>query len=134
MSEHATEVSKARAMLKKGEYQKVLDLLRPWLAEHTADHSGWEALGAAYYGLKLYDAAEEAARKVTFLTPDSARAWSNLGTMQRKLGQYERARQSQVRAIELDPGYDRARLELDRVRQATEAESSAKSPDFEELS
>lgn len=120
MGEHASEVKRARALLKQGEHQKVLDLLRPWLAEHDDDATAWETLGAACYGLQLWESCEDAARQVVFLRPDSARAWSNLGTILRKLGRYEQARQAQVRAIELNPGYDRARLEMDRLRRTVE--------------
>jgi adenylate cyclase len=133
VGEKADAVEQARALLKQAEYQKVLDLLVPWLAEHEGDASGWETLGAAYFGMRLFEGAEEAAQRVLRLQPDSARAWSNLGTMLRKLGRYEQARQAQVRAIELDPGYDRARLELGRVHEAIEREQEPPPEPFDEL-
>ncbi len=133
MSDHANTVERARALLKQAEYQQVVDLMLPWLAEHGDDASAWETLGAAYYGMRLWEAAEEAARRVIFLRPANARAWSNLGTLLRKLKRLEEARQAQVRAIELDPGYDRARLELRRVHQAIERDREASDELFDSL-
>ncbi len=122
MSDHAQRVRRARELLKQADFQGVVELMRPWLAAHEDDASGWETIGAAYYGMRLWEASEEAARRALALRPESARAWSNLGTLLRKLGRLEEARQAQVHAIELDPDYDRARLELKRVHQAIEFE------------
>ena len=133
MADHAKRVSRARGLLKQADFQGGVELMLPWVAAHGDDATGWETLGAAYYGMRLWEAAEEAARKVIALRPDSARAWSNLGTLLRKLGRNEEARQAQVHAIELDPGYDRARLELKRVHEAIELGKDSSEELFDSL-
>jgi uncharacterized protein HemY len=133
VGDHAKRVSRARALLKKADFQGVVELMLPWLAAHGDDASAWETLGAAYYGMHLWEAAEDAARHAIAIRPNSARAWSNLGTLLRKLGRYEEARQAQVRAIELDPDYDRARLELKRVHEAIELEAESSDELFDSL-
>jgi len=125
-------IAQARLLLDQKEYKAVIRLLDPWLRGHPDDASAWEVAGAAFFGLELFPAAEKAAANVVRLRPDSTRAWSNWGTVLRKLGRLEEAREAQQRALQIEPKNQRAQTELRKIAQAeqerggpTQASSSA---------
>jgi len=49
-------------------------------------------------------------------SPDKARAWNNLGYAHQEAGQWDAAETAYLRALDLDPGYERAQANLDEVR------------------
>lgn len=88
------------------------DPVAEYLASHAAGsrihilrgRRAWEAGDAA--------GAAEAFGRAAAADPESVVAWTNLGTAQARLGRLESARESLSKAIELDPGADRARRNL----------------------
>lgn len=52
-------------------------------------------------------------------SPGKARAWNNLGYARQQAGDVDRARDAYRRALELDPAYARAQVNLDRLDAAT---------------
>jgi len=114
-------VDEAKALVRADRCEEAIGLLEPWLDTHPRDARAWATLGAAYFELRDYHAAERAARRAVDLRPEGAVEWCNLGTVLRKAGQYEQAEEAQTRAIELDPNYQRAKVEL---RKTTDAQRS----------
>ena len=108
-------VAQAKDLIQRGQYQEVTDLLEPWLADKPDDADGWAVLGAAHFELARWTDAEQAARQVVRLRPDSAREWCNLGVVLRKLGQLEHAAAAQQRALDLDASYERASTEMRKL-------------------
>ena len=106
----------AKALLQEGKLAEVVRLLQPDVARHQDDSVAWSLLGAAYFELEQWEAAEEAARHTLRLTPNSPRQWSNLGTILRKQGRHDEAEDAQHRALELDRKYRRAETELAKIR------------------
>jgi Flp pilus assembly protein TadD len=128
-------VGNARTLMERGQRRSAIELLRPWVADFPDDARAWETLGAAHFELENWKDAETAAREVVRLRPDSARAWCNWGMLLRKLGRLDEAERVQYRALNLDPAYDRARTELQklhrlRVRGRVEPEERG---EFEEM-
>lgn len=108
-------VQQARTLMRQKQYSRVVSLLSGWVELHPEDEQAWEMLGAAYFALEMFAPAEEVAAKVVSLKPESARAWCNWGTLLRKVGRLEDAQRAQLRCLELDPGYGRARSELRKI-------------------
>jgi ribosomal protein L37E len=105
----------ARILYHQGDNEEAIELLEGWLRQHPDDAAGWEIIAAAYFNLRRYPEAEAAAGRAVELWPDSARAWSNWGTMLRKLGRHDEARGAQQRARRLDPYYQRPHIELAKL-------------------
>lgn len=126
MSGDATEaVDAAQRLLSAGDPAGALEALRGYMPQLSQITRAWSVLGAAYFELEQWEAAEDAARQSLRLDPDSARNWSNLGTILRKQGRYDEAEKAQERALSFDRKYRPAETELAKI----EDERKAAAPD-----
>lgn len=109
-------VDDAKTLIDEGNTRDAARLMEAYLNDHPDDASGWAALGAACFELEDWTRAEEAARRVVDMRPDSARDWCNLGAILRKQQRFDEAARAQHRALKADVSYERARVELRKVR------------------
>lgn len=104
MSEDRERVlGQARRELEAGRHARAAALLERWLAREQRDAEAWSLLAAVRSEAGEWAGAEEAARWVVHLRPESARAWANWGVTLRKLGRTDEALRAQQSALRLDP-------------------------------
>jgi len=115
MREGEDALAQAEQLLNDHQYHAIVDLLSPWVEGHPDDARAWELLAAAHLQRQAWPHAEQAAAQVVRLTPHSARAWSNWGTTLRKVDRLDQARNAQRKALQLEPGYERALTELGKM-------------------
>ena len=85
----------------------------------------WNILGAAYLGLKDWDAAEGAFSKAVKANPDCPDSYNNLGILCRFQGRMDEALQNFRHAVSLKPDYLQAQFNLGNVlRDRGELEAS----------
>ncbi|MGD9497037.1 MAG: tetratricopeptide repeat protein [Armatimonadota bacterium] len=126
MSEDRAKVLEdARRALRAGRAAEAAARLERWLAGETEDAAAWSLLSAARSQMEDWAGAEEAARRVVALRPESARGWANWGITLRKLGRVDDAEKAQRKALSLDPGHETSRRELERLRGAAAASAGA---------
>ncbi len=113
-------VARAKRLLHQGMTGDALQLLQAHLEDHPYDRREWALLGALHFERGDWPAAEEAARRVLQLAPDSARDWCNLGVVLRKQGRLQEAAGAQQEALRLDPSYGRAQTELRKLQEPGE--------------
>ncbi|MGI5818326.1 MAG: tetratricopeptide repeat protein [Armatimonadota bacterium] len=111
-------LSRSREQIEAGRHQEAARLLRGWLARSADDAGAWSLLSAALSGTGDWEGAEEAARRALSLRRESARAWTNWAITLRKLERTDEARKALRQALRRDPGYARARAEMERLRAA----------------
>jgi len=119
-------VAQARDLMQQGQHREAVDLLSPWLADNPNDANGWATLGSAHFELENWPDAEKAARTVVRLRPKSAREWCNLGVILRKQDRVAEATEAQRKALVLDGGYRRAKLELNKLREDDAGDSESR--------
>lgn len=119
---------RARELLAAGRFGDIVVLLAPWAEAHTDDLQAWKLLTRAYSELHDWEHARIAAFEVLRLRPNSAPAWCTYGTILRRLDRRTEARRAQRRALQVDPGYERARLELARLREGAAAVEASPAP------
>ncbi len=71
-------VSEINRKNEQASYQEALDIAVPALKNNESNYALWIAAGNAYYGLKCFDAAEQAYLKAADLCPQDVIALSNL--------------------------------------------------------
>jgi len=111
-------LTQAEQFLAQRQFPQVVELLSPWLPEHPEHARAWELLAAAHFELKEWPDAAEAAAQVVRLKPRSARSLCNWGTILRKAGRLQEAREALTRALAIAPGYTHALVELGKAAQA----------------
>ena len=114
-------LQQATSLLRQGNNNGVVDLLLP-LADTNGDPRIFEGLATAYSKLGWWENAEVAAKRVVNIRKGNARAHSNHGLALRKLGRLDEARAEQEMALRLNPGYERAQAELEKVETARTAD------------
>ena len=108
-------LAEAERLLAQQQYQRLVELLSPWLSGHPEQARFWELLAAAHFGLRQWAEAEATAAQVVRLEPASARARCNWGIALRKTMQFEQARRAQYGALAIDPAYAQAQRELEKI-------------------
>lgn len=88
--------------LGQGRFQKAVQLAQPWAQPPQEQPAALQILGAAQAGLKQFDDAEAALRRLLELTPNDAGARVNLGHVQLERGHAQAAVQSFDQALALD--------------------------------
>mgnify|MGYP001099800230 CR=1 FL=1 len=111
-------IDRSREQIKAGHHIEAIALLRQWLSGAQRDAAAWSLLSAALSGTEDWDGAEEAAKRVVALRRDSARAWTNWAITLRKLDRVDEARKALRQALRRDSKYDRARAEMQKLRDA----------------
>jgi len=106
----------SRQLIGAGQLAEAVALLELWVATATDDAVAWALLAAARSRAGDWPRAEETARRVMRLTPESARAWSNWGIALRKLGRTDEAEKAQRKALSLDAGSETAKRELRKLQ------------------
>ena len=79
--------------------------------------AGYVELGVAYHRAEDFRGAIEACRRALALEPDHAMAYNNLCAAHARLGEWERAEAACQEALARDPELERARANLDWVRE-----------------
>jgi tetratricopeptide (TPR) repeat protein len=105
--------------IQSGEYQKAADLLRKQVEADPEDQEAWFNLGLAYLFSENLNAAEEAFRRTTRLSPAYSPSYDRLGYIYEKRKQYRRALESYRKAYELDKKAE-TRESVERVQKRIE--------------
>jgi Flp pilus assembly protein TadD len=130
---------------RKGDFDKALDEYQKLLKANPKDSAAYNDLGYGYYNRGKFEPAEQNLRKAVELDPKNKRAWSNLGMTLAQLGRYEEgvaafekvvtkpqaycnvgyiqlgqgkwmeARDSYARALQLEPGLQKAQFALQKI-------------------
>jgi eukaryotic-like serine/threonine-protein kinase len=96
----------ARAYESLGLVVEAEETYKDAIAARPGDWSGYNALGAFYYGRKKYAEALESFRRAAELTPDNPRAYSNIGGILFYLERYDEARAQFEKSVALKPTSD----------------------------
>ena len=129
--DHDDVLQQAHVLVEEQRFEEAVQLLTPWTTHHPTEVRGWEYLATAYFKQEHYDKAEDAARNVLRLRPGDAATWSNLGMLLRKLGRLGEAEHAQRRALRMDASYQRANVELSKLRQLRAQHEESTYPDGE---
>lgn len=113
-------------------YQSALDLALPALRNGEDDYALWIAAGNAYYGLKQFDAAEQAYLKAADLCPQDVIALSNLAGVYFETNRFADGLSVCDRVLRRSPDYLNAHIHrgnmlssLNRYEEAVAAYSKA---------
>jgi tetratricopeptide (TPR) repeat protein len=98
-----SEVKRAADMLRQGDVDGGIALLRELLARNPGNAHALFVLGLGYTRKKMYPEAVSALKEVTRLTPAFAGAWFELGVCLKELGQADEALAAYRKNLELDP-------------------------------
>ncbi|MDR0478834.1 MAG: tetratricopeptide repeat protein [Burkholderiaceae bacterium] len=96
-------LSQAAGALGQGRFQEAARLVQPWAQPPQERPQALQILGLAQAGLKQFDSAEAALRRLLELTPNDAAARVNLGHVQLERGHAQAAVQTLDQALTLDP-------------------------------
>lgn len=133
MSNSQSVLQKAQRFISAGKPTEAIRHLVAWTRQHSEDAVAWELMARAYFDMGHWPAARMAAMQVTRLRPNSAIAWCNLGTVERKLGKLDEAIEAQQRALSLDPQFSRAKTEIAKAQSGDNVQSPTESaPDAPE--
>ena len=116
LTDGGSPVADAKDLIRRGNRRLACELLEPWLEEYPEDPAAWSALGAALFASGEVPEALAASQKVVELR-GTARDWCNYGTVLRKAGQPKDAERAQYQALIVDPKYEHARTELNKIHQ-----------------
>lgn len=103
------------ALMRKRDYATALDKFSKELPNSPEDIELLAGLGFALAHLRRYAEALPHFMAVARLRPNAAASWYNLGVVQARAGELDRARQSLERALILAPDFNRARDALDNL-------------------
>jgi tetratricopeptide (TPR) repeat protein len=98
--------------LQFGQPQEAERLARAYLAEHPANEDGLLLLSMSLIQQERPAEATMICRELTWIAPQSAIYWSNLGTVLRDAGELRAAEDAYREAIRLDPNFFGALLNL----------------------
>ena len=73
-------------------------------------------MGYLYILNNRYNEARDVLEKAVNLNPPVAYIYNNLAISHENLSEYEKARQYYQQALEVDPGYEKARINLERIK------------------
>ncbi|OGF46716.1 MAG: hypothetical protein A2231_00785 [Candidatus Firestonebacteria bacterium RIFOXYA2_FULL_40_8] len=77
---------------------------------------GWNALGLLLNATGNYKEAVNCFRNLTVLRPKDVEAWNNLGISYGSINQYSEAIRAWEKALSLDPGYNNAKKNIEKVK------------------
>ncbi len=118
----STFTQQARQVLVEGKPQEAIQILDSWLRLNPDDAGAWEVVREACVELAEFGEAEHAARELTRLRPESAEAWCELGVVFGRQGKADEARKALHQALSIDPSFERAQAELEKLNErATES-------------
>ena len=83
--------SLAPALLKKKDFQGLLELAQQWVESEPGSAFARLILGVAHSNLKQHEQAVQAYREALRIQPENVSAWYNLGVAHGKLKQYDQA-------------------------------------------
>jgi ribosomal protein S12 methylthiotransferase accessory factor len=99
-----------------GEYRQALAVLSEGEKLDNERTDIYNLIGFCHYKLKEHEKAIENFKRVLSLNPASAIDYANIASNYREMGEMEKAKQYYVMALELDPGIDFARQNLERLQ------------------
>ncbi len=86
------------------QYQRVISLTEDDIAHYAeVRHEIFANMASAYSGLGNFARARECLESAVILNPDSAQEWTNLGIIDQKTGDIERAIEAYSQAVKLQP-------------------------------
>ena len=109
-------VGQAVVASKRGDHRAAADLARQALALAPGDVAAQRQLGVSL--LRLGETAEalDVLGQASLADPENAEVWNALGAAYATGGRLEEAERAWARAVELDPGQENARRNLERMR------------------
>lgn len=109
-------IRRAKQLIEQNNAEEAARLLSTWLRDHPGDTRARDYLASAYFSMGAYQEALAALESVLKQWPHKARCWRNYAMVLRKLGRLDEAYDAANQAIEIDPNYAAARVELRKIR------------------
>jgi tetratricopeptide (TPR) repeat protein len=122
-----TRFALAKCLVFLGEYSEPIPILRTYSLNHPKAFEPHYLLGLSYRGLEQYSQAEQQLLLAAAIEPDHADLQFNLGLVILRSGRAKDAVPHLQKAIQLDPGAERPRLQLAiALKDLNQAQKSAK--------
>ncbi len=109
-------VEQATQLIRSGDAKSALELLSPHLKTRGAEHaSAWRIAGGAMARLELDDHAISALEHSQSLDPNQGTGWFNLGSIYQRKGEYDKAIDCYVKAMNVQTGYLKAAMKCSQL-------------------
>jgi tetratricopeptide (TPR) repeat protein len=96
-------LSQARALIRKQDWQALLDWCREWTQSEAEDAIAWFGLGDAYNRLTRYEDAIYPLFKSTSIDPNNADVWFSFGYAYHQLKRYGESIDALHKSVRIDP-------------------------------
>lgn len=91
MSETGDKLKQGRRLLRAGDFESAVDILRQFTAENPDDAPAFEALGTACFAIGDNDGALKAFQRASQLVPQESRVFVNLGAVHNRRREFKQA-------------------------------------------
>jgi tetratricopeptide (TPR) repeat protein len=101
--DNLTVLEEINQRFQEGQYEPANQECRDYVAKFPKSSAGWTLYGWTYLELDAYDKAEECFKKALQIDSKHDNALVGLGAMYRRQGEYQAARESYLKALEIVP-------------------------------